>query len=71
MATLKSTSKIPTLIRIDESLYNDIRYYANKYNRSINKQIEYILKVYVENEDRLEDSDDQQYNKNHTKKNSD
>lgn len=43
-------SRISTLIRIDEELYEDIKYLASKYNRSINKQIEYMLKMEVEKE---------------------
>lgn len=43
-------NKIATLIRIDEELYEDIKYLATKYNRSINKQIEYMLKLQVEQE---------------------
>jgi len=38
-------SKVATLIRIDENLYEDIKYLADKYNRSINKQIEYIVQI--------------------------
>ena len=45
-------SKIATLIRIDENLYDDIKFLAEKYNRSINKQIEYMLKVMVEEEEK-------------------
>ncbi len=48
----KIDNKIPTLIRIDEKLYEDIRYYSSIYNRSINKQIEFILKEFVEEEDK-------------------
>lgn len=47
-------NKIATLIRIDEELYEDIKYLAEKYNRSINKQIEYILKDFVEKEQEKE-----------------
>ena len=49
-------NKIATLIRIDEELYKDIKYYAIKENRSINKEIEYILKLYIEEQERKEDS---------------
>ncbi len=48
-------SKISTLIRIDEQLYDDIKYLADKYNRSINKQIEYMLKTKVEEELKAEE----------------
>lgn len=47
-------NKIATLIRIDEELYEDIKYLAEKYSRSINKQIEYMLKTFVENEEKQE-----------------
>lgn len=47
-----STNKVPTLIRIDKTLYEDIKHYADLYNRSINKQIEYILIKFVEQEDK-------------------
>ena len=50
----KKTNKVATLIRIDEELLKDIKFYAIKYNRSINKQIEYILKKYVEDEEERE-----------------
>ncbi len=49
-------SKVATLIRIDENLYEDIKYLAEKYNRSINKQIEYMLKTIVEQEEIKENS---------------
>lgn len=49
-------SKVATLIRIDENLYDDIKYLAEKYNRSINKQIEYMLKTIVEQEEIKENS---------------
>jgi len=49
-------SKVATLIRIDENLYEDIKYLADKYNRSINKQIEYMLKTIVEQEDSKENN---------------
>lgn len=49
-------NKIATLIRIDEKLYEEIKYYSVKENRSINKQIEYILKRYVEDQERKEES---------------
>lgn len=39
---------ISTLIRIDEEIYEEIKEIAIKENRSINKQIEYILKKYLE-----------------------
>ncbi len=41
-------NRVATLIRIDEDLYEDIKYIADKCNRSINKQIEYMLKKEVE-----------------------
>lgn len=47
-------NKIATLIRIDEELYEEIKFLADKYNRSINKQIEYILKTFVENEEKTD-----------------
>ncbi len=49
-------NKVATLIRIDEKLYEEIKYYAIKENRSINKQIEYILKRYIEDQEIKEDS---------------
>ena len=52
----KIDNKISTLIRIDENLYEDIKYYAKIYNRSINKQIEYILKLYIEEENKKQES---------------
>lgn len=52
----KIDNKISTLIRIDENLYEDIKYYAEIYNRSINKQIEYILKLYIEEENKKQES---------------
>lgn len=47
-------NKIATLIRIDEELYEEIKFLADKYNRSINKQIEYILKTFIENEEKTD-----------------
>ena len=41
-------NKIATLIRIDEELYEDIKIQADIENRSINKEIEYILRKYIE-----------------------
>lgn len=41
-------NKIATLIRIDELLYEEIKILAEKNKRSINKQIEYILEKYVD-----------------------
>ena len=38
-------SKVATLIRIDENLYEDIKYLAEKYNRSIIK-LNYGYKKY-------------------------
>ncbi len=52
-------SKVATLIRIDEQLYEDIKYFAEKYSRSINKQIEFILKTYVEKEFLKEEKENQ------------
>lgn len=52
----KIDNKISTLIRLDENLYEDIKYYAEIYNRSINKQIEYILKLYIEEENKKQES---------------
>ncbi len=49
-------NKVATLIRIDENLYEDIKYLAEKYNRSINKQIEYMLKTIVEQEENKENA---------------
>ena len=43
-------NKVATLIRIDEEQYEDIKDLATKYNRSINKQIEYMLYKEVEKE---------------------
>lgn len=40
-------NNISTLIRIDEKLYERIKKIAKNENRSINKQIEYILLSYV------------------------
>lgn len=48
-------NKIATLIRIDEELYKDIKYYAIKESRSINKEIEYILKKYIEEQEKKEE----------------
>lgn len=47
-------NNISTLIRIDEELYNDIKFISSLENRSINKQIEYILNKYVEEFDKKE-----------------
>ena len=41
-------NKIATLIRIDDLLYEEIKILAEKNKRSINKQIEYILEKYVD-----------------------
>ncbi len=41
-------SKVATLIRIDEEIFEDIKTIADEQNRSFNKQIEYILKKYIE-----------------------
>ena len=49
-------NKIATLIRIDEELYEDIKYLAEKESRSINKEIEYILKKYVEEKESKENT---------------
>ena len=56
-------NKTTTLIRIEEDLYEDIKYLASKYNRSINKQIEYMLKTVVEQEEILEQRKNQDIKK--------
>ncbi len=56
-------NKTTTLIRIEEDLYEDIKYLASKYNRSINKQIEYMLKTIVEQEELLEERKNQNIKK--------
>ena len=45
-------NKVSSNIRIDESIWEDLRYYANKNKRSINKEIEYALENYVKKEKR-------------------
>lgn len=41
-------NKVATLIRIEEDIYEKIKDIAQEQNRSFNKQIEYILKKYIE-----------------------
>ena len=40
--------KVATLIRIDEEIYETLKDLAETDNRSLNKEIEYILKKYIE-----------------------
>ena len=48
---MNESKLISTLIRIDESLYEDIKKEATLENRSINKQIEFILREYFDKTD--------------------
>ena len=41
-------NKVATLIRIEEEIFEKIKEIALEQNRSFNKQIEYILKKYIE-----------------------
>ncbi len=41
-------NKVATLIRIDEEIFEDIKEIASEENRSFNKQVEFILKNYIE-----------------------
>ena len=41
-------NKVATLIRIEEEIYEDIKEIASDENRSFNKQVEFILKNYIE-----------------------
>ena len=41
-------NKVATLIRIEEEIYEDIKAIAEEQSRSFNKQIEFILKNYIE-----------------------
>lgn len=45
-------SKVATLIRIDEEIYEDIKEIAEEENRSFNKMVEYILKKYIEEKEK-------------------
>jgi len=45
-------NKIATLIRIEEEIYEEIKVIAEEENRSFNKQIEYILKKFIEENDK-------------------
>ena len=40
--------KVATLIRIEEEIFEEIKDIAREENRSFNKQVEYILKAYIE-----------------------
>ncbi|MBQ8902322.1 MAG: hypothetical protein IJY87_04575 [Bacilli bacterium] len=41
-------NKVATLIRIDEEIFEEIKLIASDENRSFNKQIEYILRKFIE-----------------------
>ena len=41
-------SKVATLIRIDEDIFDELKEIANEENRSFNKQVEFILKNYID-----------------------
>ena len=41
-------NKVATLIRTEEEIFEKIKEIALEQNRSFNKQIEYILKKYIE-----------------------
>ena len=45
-------NKIATLIRIEEEIYEEIKVIAEEENRRFNKQIEYILKKLIEENDK-------------------
>ncbi len=40
--------KVATLIRIDEEIYETLKELSETDNRSLNKEIEFILKKYIE-----------------------
>ena len=44
-------NKVATLIRIEEEIYEELKTLAEKENRSLNKEIEYILKKYIEEQE--------------------
>lgn len=48
-------NKIATLIRIEEELYEEIKYIAEREKRSINKQIEFILEKFISEQKEKED----------------
>ena len=41
-------NKVATLIRIDEEIFEEIKEIAMEENRSFNKQVEFILKNFIE-----------------------
>ncbi len=41
-------NKVATLIRIEEEIYEEIKEIAAEENRSFNKQVEFILKNFIE-----------------------
>ena len=40
--------KTSTLIRIDEEIYEELKVIAEEQNRSLNKQIEFVLKKFID-----------------------
>ena len=45
----------PTSIRLSDEIYNKIKEDAEKYKRSITKQIEYIIEKYYELQTKIKD----------------
>lgn len=50
-------NKIATLIRIEEDIFEEIKLIASEENRSFNKQIEYILKKFIEEQQEKKDKE--------------
>lgn len=44
--------KVSTLIRIDEEIYEELKVIAEEQNRSLNKQIEFVLKKFIDEYDK-------------------
>lgn len=48
-----ATDKRPTMLRLPEDLYEQVRYLAYIERRSINMQIEHALRMYIDNYQKL------------------
>lgn len=48
--------KIQTGLRLDETTYNKLKYLSSRENRSINNLVEYIIKQYLDNYEKLNGS---------------
>lgn len=43
-----ATTKRPTMLRLNDEMYEKIRFLAYKEHRSVNAQIEYALQKYID-----------------------